>query len=290
VMNQLRLFHLRTNEVISYYDDMSLTRTDKEYVKEVLQNEVTFDNGKIICSPAISVSTGSGSIAKGETEGGNDRTYFTLRDDVEGKVGDYVLEVYQKANQKNSGIGGSSVGIGVTDGSSEGDIYVFDFDMMVNVIEKYDKRINFFARIRAAHSGNAGLYQQLTVVGDDVILDNKSGDRTLGTATIGTVGEWFHVKMIFEVINPSNINNTDPTAHTVRFYLITYDADGNEVLATYSSCYTSFVATNKYMSTIFFTGADNAYDFDQQYFLDNITYVRTTDTSVIPEIPAEPAE
>jgi hypothetical protein len=72
--------------------------------------------------------------------------------------------------------------------------------------------------------------------------------------------------------------------------MFTYDAEGNETLALATSCYTSYVATNKDMSKVYFTGREDDAAFDQQFFLDNITYIRTTDTSVIPEIPAAPAE
>ena len=286
VMNQLRLFHLRTNEVISYYDDMSLTRTDKEYVKEVLHNEVTFDNGNIICTPSISVNTGSGSIEKGVAEGGNDRNYFKIRDDVEGKIGDAVLEVYHKAGMKDAA-GLSNISVGITDGSGEGNIYVLDFDMKVNVVEKYNSTSDFFTRVRVGSAGNAGLYQQLTVNPEGKVVCQNNG---VGQTVLGDTGEWIHVKMIYNMINPSNINLTDPSAHTVEFYLVVVDAEGNETLVYNTSLYTSYVANNKDVSRVFFTGREGNSDFDQQYFLDNITYVRTTDASVIPEIPAEPAE
>ena len=287
-MTQIRFFHLRTNEAITYYDDMSLTRTTKEYEKETLQNQVQFDDGTILCKPSISVNTGSAdsAIEKGDTEGGNDRNYFKIRDDVEGKVGDAVLEVYHKGGMMDAA-GVSNVAVGITDGSGEGNIYILEFDMMVNVVEKYNATADFFTRIRVGSATNAGLYQQLTVNSDGKVVCQNNGS---GQIVLGDTGEWMHLKMIYKMINPSNINQTDPTAHTVEFYLLATDAEGNEVLLYNTSLYTSYVATNKDVSKVYFTGREGNNAFDQQYFLDNITYVRTTDASVIPEVPEEPAE
>ena len=181
----------------------------------------------------------------------------------------------------------SNISVGITDGSGEGNIYVLDFDMKVNVVEKYNSTADFFTRVRVGSAGNAGLYQQLTVNPEGKVVCQNNG---VGQTVLGDTGEWIHVKMIYNVINPSNINLTDPSASTVEFYLVVVDAEGNEELVYNTSLYTSYVANNKDVSKVFFTGREGNSDFDQQYFLDNITYVRTTDASVIPEIPAEPAE
>jgi hypothetical protein len=65
------------------------------------------------------------------------------------------------------------------------------------------------------------------------------------------------------------------------------DAEGNETLVHSTTVFSSYIGTNKDMSKVYFTGREDDAAFDQQFFLDNITYIRTTDTSVIPEIPAE---
>jgi hypothetical protein len=284
VMNQLRLFHLRTNEVISYYDDMSLTRTNKAYEKEVIHNEVTFDNGKIICSPSISVATGSGSIAKGETEGGNDRNYYKIRTDLEEKLGDAVLEVYHKGGQKDAA-GRGDIAVSITDGSGEGNIFVFEFDIKVNAVQPYASISNFFTRVRIGSSGNSGLYQQLTV--DNATQTVVCQNNGVGKITLGNVGEWLHLKMVFNVFGRSDANLSSSDPKNCDFYLIVCDAEGNETLVHSTTVFSSYIGTNKDMSKVYFTGREDDAAFDQQFFLDNITYVRTTDTSVIPEIPAE---
>ena len=271
-----------------YFDNILAERKDKEYEKEIVHNEVTFDDGTILSSPAISVNAGTASgtlvnnaIKDGDTEGGNERNYFKIRKDVAGKVDDAVLEVYHKANKKSSGYGTSNINIGITDGSTSGFIFVLEFDMMVNKIVKYNASNNYFTRIRIGSSGNAGLYHDFTSNGTDILCRNNGS----GNNKLGTFGEWFHVKMIWNIVNASGINQTDPTAPTVEFYLITYDSEGNEVLADFRSLYTSYVATNKSVTNVFFCGSENSSDFDQQYFLDNITYIRTSDTSILPAKP-----
>ena len=156
--------------------------------------------------------------------------------------------------------------------------------MMVNKIGRYDSSSNYFTRIRIGGASNGGLWQDFTASGNDIYCRINSGAKD--QVKLGEFGEWFHVKMIWNAINPSYINNTDSTAHTYEYYLLTYDSEGNETLADYRSLYTSYVATNKQLDTIFFCGSENGYSFDQQYFLDNITYIRTADKSVLPEIPA----
>ena len=283
VMNQLRIFHLRTNEAVTYYDDMSLTRTGKEYVKEVVRNEVTFDDGTILSSPAISINTGSAEtpISKGDTEGGNDRNYYKIRTDLEEKAGDAVLEVYHKRGQNNAA-NRSDISIGITDGSAEGNIFIFEFDLKVNIIETYNASADFFARARIASAGNAGLYHDLTVNNEGKVICRTNGgsDRVLGDA-----GEWIHVKMIYNVFARSDVNNSSENPKNATFYLIGYDEEGNENLLFTTTKFSSSMGTNKDMSKMFLTGREGTGAFDQQYFLDNITYVRTADTSVIPVVP-----
>ena len=273
-----------------YFDNLLVERKDVAYAEEIVRDEVTFDNGTILSSPAISVNVGTASdatllndtIEDGDTEGGNDRNYFKIRTDVEGKVGDAVLEVYHKAGQKNSGYGVSDIGIGITDGSISGQIYVLEFDMLVNKVESYDSVSNYFTRIRIGGATNGGLWQDFSASGNDIVCRLNSE----GGVKIGEFGEWIHLKMIWHAINPSNINNTDPNAHTLQFYLVVCDAEGNETLAIYDSRYTSYIASNKALNNVFFCGSENASGFDQQYFLDNITYIRTADKSILPEKPA----
>ena len=291
-VDQVMLSQYRYRGSTLYFDNIFTERVDKEYEEEVIRNEVTFDNGTICSSPAISVNVGSatGTLANdavedGDTEGGNVRNYYKIRTDVPGKVGDAVLEVYHKAGQKNSGYGISDIGIGITDGSVSGQVYVLEFDMMVNKIGSYNSSANYFTRIRIGDASNGGLWQDLTASGNDIYCRINSAVNS--QVKLGEFGEWFHVKMIWNVLNPSNINLTDPNAHTYEYYLLTCDSEGNETLAAYRSAYSSAVASNKALNSIFFCGSENASDFDQQYFLDNITYIRTEDASILPEIPTE---
>ena len=279
-IEEVRIFHQRTNEATIYFDDMSFTRTEGEYVRETLQNQVNFDDGTILCKPSISVNTGSAdtAIAKGDTEGGNSKNYFKIRDDVEGKVGDAVLEVTHAANQKDSEVGKSDIGIGITDGSSEGNIYVFEFDMMVELDEVYNSVTSFFTRVRIGSSGNAGLFQQLSSDGTNIICMLNGSPKN--AVKLGTFGEWFHVKMVYNVLNPSTV---DKSQSTYEFYLYTY-IDGVEELAHYSTGNTSYVATNKDMSHVYLTGVEDSTTFERKYFVDNLTYVRTADESIIPEV------
>jgi hypothetical protein len=198
-------------------------------------------------------------------------------------VGDAVLEVYHKAGQKNSGYGVSDIGVGITDGSASGQIYVLEFDMMVNKVGSYNSSSNYFTRIRIGGASNGGLWQDLTASGNDIYCRINSAVN--GQVKLGEFGEWFHVKMIWNAMNPSNVNLTDSSAHTYEYYLLTYDSEGNETLAAYRSAYSSVVASNKALNSIFFCGSENADGFDQQYFIDNITYVRTEDVSILPEKP-----
>ncbi len=273
-----------------YFDNILAERKDEDYEPEIVHNEVTFDDGTILCSPSISVNVGTASgtlsndpIVEGETEGGNARNYYKIRTDLPEKVGDAVLEVYHKANKKESGYGASNINIGITDGSTSGFVFALEFDMKVNEVGEYTDSKNFFTRVRISTPSNGGLYHSLTSDGTDVLCQTNAGAKV----KLGTLGEWFHVKMIWNVINASNINLQDPNAHTVEFYLITYDAEGNETLATYTSLYTSYVATNKALTNVYFTGSENGSSFDQQYFLDNITYIRTADKSILPAKPAQ---
>ena len=290
--DQIMFSQYRYRGSVLYFDNILTERKEKEFAREIIHNEVTFDDGTILCSPSITVNVGTAetglpndTVVEGETEGGNDRNYYKIRTDVEGKVGDAVLEVYHKAGQRYSGYGTSNVGVGITDGSVSGQIYVLEFDMMVNKVEEYSEAINYFARIRIGTATSAGLWQDFTASGNDIFCRINSAAN--GQIKLGEFGEWFHVKMIWNVINPSNINLTDPDAHTVEYYLLTYDSEGNETLADYRSLYSSYVASNKPLDNIFFCGSENGYGFDQQYFLDNITYIRTTDKSILPEVITE---
>ncbi len=289
-VDKVMLSQYRYRGSVIYLDNILNEKKDVEYEREIVHNEVTFDDGTILCSPSISVNVGSAAgtlsndpIVEGETEGGNDRNYYKIRTDLPEKVGDAVLEVYHKAGKKESGYGVSNINIGITDGSNSGHIYVLEFDMKVNEVGEYTTKSNYFSRVCISTPGNRGLYHDLTSDGTSVLCQSNAG----GSATLGTLGEWFHVKMIWNAINPSNIDQTVPGASTVEFYLLTYDEDGNETLATYASLYTSYVANNKPLSNAYFVGSENASSFDQQYFLDNITYIRTADKSVLPEKPAE---
>ena len=271
-----------------YLDNVKAERKDAKYEKEIVRNEVTFDNGAILSSPAINVNLGTASeglindeIVKGETEGGNDRNYFKIRDDVAGKVDDAVLEVYHAADGKNSGYGVSNVNIGITDGSSRGQVFILDFEMMLEEAPTS----TYFTRLKIGSTGNTGLYHDFKTNGADVIVQNFVNGKNQDV-TLGAVGEWIRVKMIWHAINPSNIDLTQPGAPTVEFYFIVYDAEGNENLLMNATLYTSHVASNKALNNIYFIGSDNATGEDQRYFLDNITFIRTTDTSVIPEVPA----
>ena len=289
--DQVMFSQYRHRGSVLYFDNILGERKEKEFEREIIHNEVTFDDGNILCSPAISVNVGTATdatlvndtIEEGETEGGNYRNYYKIRTDAPGKVGDAVLEVYHQAGQRYSGYGTSHVSVGITDGSVSGQIFVLEFDMMVNMVEEYSEAMNYFTRIRMGTATSAGLWQDFTASGNDIYCRINSGAN--GQVKLGEFGEWFHVKMVWNVLNPSNINLTDSTAHTVEYYLLTYDSEGNETLADYRSLYTSYVATNKQLDTIFFCGSENGYSFDQQYFLDNITYIRTADKSVLPEKP-----
>ena len=270
-----------------YLDNVKAERKDAKYEKEIVRNEVTFDNGTVHSSPAITVDVGTASadlvndtIEKGDTEGGNDRNYFKVRDDVDGKVGDAVLEIYHKANGKTSGYGASNVNIGITDGSSKGQIFILDFEMMVEEASAS----TYFTRLKIGSTGNTGLYHDFKVSGSNVVVQNFVNGKNQDV-TLGAVGEWFRVKMIWHAVNPSNIDLDHPGAPTVKFYFVAYDAEGNENLLTSATLYTSHVASNKALNNIYFIGSDNGTADDQRYFIDNVTFIRTADTSVIPEIP-----
>ena len=62
------------------------------------------------------------------------------------------------------------------------------------------------------------------------------------------------------------------------------DADGNEIVADHKSYYSSYTATNKSMTNIYLAGSENGSTFDQNYFLDNITFIRTEDASILPAV------
>ena len=283
--DKVMLSQYRYRKSVIYFDNIIAEKKDVKYEKEIVHNEVTFDNGTVLSSPSITVNPGAASgtlvndlIEAGDTEGGNERNYFKVRDDVTGKAGDAVLEVYHKANKKNSGYGVSNIDIGITDGSNSGQIFILEFEMMV----EQTPASNFFTRIRIGSTSNSGLYHTFMSDGTNVICQNNKG----GNATLGALGEWIHVKMIWYAVNPSNIDLTNPGAPTVEFYLLVYDSEGNENLLTYASLYTSYVASNRALNNVYFGGSENGTTSDQKYFLDNITFIRTAEETVLPAKPA----
>ena len=284
----LQFSQYRNRASVVYFDNIMAEKKEISYEKEIVHNELTFDDGTIMSKPSIGVEVGTAAaglvndmVDKGESEGGNDRNYFKVRDDVEGKVGDAVLEIYHKADQKDSGYGASTINVGITDGSGSGQIFVLEFDMMLNLINGYTDKSNYFTRLRIGSSSNP-VYHDFSSDGTNVFCINDA-KRSTKEITLGAVGEWVHVKMIWHAFNLSTVDSA--TEHTTEYFFIITDAEGNEIVADHKSYYSSYTATNKSMTNIYLAGSENDSTFDQNYFLDNITFIRTEDASVLPARP-----
>ena len=285
--DKLQFSQYRNRKSVVYFDNIMAEKKEISYEKEIVHNELTFDDGTIMSKPSIGVEVGTAAaglvndmVDKGETEGGNDRNYFKVRDDVEGKVGDAVLEIYHKAGQKDSGYGASTINVGITDGSGSGQIFVLEFDMMLNVVNGYTDKTNYFTRLRIGSSSNP-VYHDFSSDGTNVFCINDA-KRSTKEVVLGAVGEWVHVKMIWHAFNLSTVDSA--TEHTTEYFFIITDADGNEIVADHKSYYSSYTATNKSMTNIYLAGSENGSTFDQNYFLDNITFIRTEDASILPAV------
>ena len=285
--DRLQFSQYRNRKSVVYFDNIMAEKKEISYEKEIVHNELTFDDGTIMSKPSIGVEVGTAAaglvndmIDKGETEGGNDRNYFKVRDDVEGKVGDAVLEIYHKAGQKDSGYGTSTINVGITDGSGSGQIFVLEFDMMLNVVNGYTDKTNYFTRLRIGSSSNP-VYHDFSSDGTNVFCINDAKKSTK-EVVLGAVGEWVHVKMIWHAFNLSTVDSA--TEKTTEYFFIITDADGNEIVADHKSYYSSYTATNKSMTNIYLAGSENGSTFDQNYFLDNITFIRTEDASILPAV------
>ena len=223
---------------------------------------VDFEDGYILGDYLKSVSVAAGtsadSIVAGESKGGNAKTYYEVTDSglpagSDGKV----LKITQD-NTKTS-YSHSTVNLYDSLGSNMGTIYVLDFDAYFTTPDVTNTTRTLFQIHFGGASVNVQTYQSKIKILND-------------TQTPNTLNSWGSYRVVFEIV-------ADGRANAYVYYK---DAESGEMVLVTSGAVSGTGIKTSGVDHIGIYSFNSCANAPYTYYLDNISFARTSDSSFLP--------
>ena len=202
-----------------YMKGCSTCDTCNEFTETIEGGVVHFNDGTILGGGKIKLNNGGTEIegANGTTLIGNANTKFQLRNDVKGKVGNYVLEATVDPTN-NASFGYTSLDVSIADENAVGGMYVFEMDVMsaklynstvplvqimiggdsaykFNIYPKYNAQNSYGSGMRCGWEGT----NVLNYTANSIVDGQADATRYLPH------DEWSTVRLVYEIVDGSNV-------------------------------------------------------------------------------------